>query len=423
MVEGEYQRAFAIMKLDEDYSNQKNVTLEMDSAYLHEYIHFIQDFGTRYGVNESVYKLSKYLEMIIQMQTNNYYGYLKLTDEADFVSSLFVSAAGDFEEDISDKVCHIVNKIEVQDATEYYEEDYPEYIDLFKPSVIVQYNKEKEFQFGGEAVAESMAYLFEKLFFDAKDYEKYLPYNSCEIVYKEIVGKPCDNIQIMIALCYASLMTNFPGYTFYTLVNRIKGLKKFPKKMKYIFELANDLIQKVNENQIKNLEERIDYALPISVNEVISENMYKPFMDDLKYCNTWLKNKYRDMIENEEIFRNTLIYILEEKSSLRKAHMRMLLKINENPLLIDKAGKLYSNDDSHLTFLLAPYTLQQTIMNKQTSCVLLPVCMAYKKQTNEKCEEFWWEKEPSNKICIMQFYLYLMNLWDGQLDKLVDHKI
>ena len=143
MVEGEYQRAFAIMKLDEDYSNQKNVTLEMDSAYLHEYIHFIQDFGTRYGVNESVYKLSKYLEMIIQMQTNNYYGYLKLTDEADFVSSLFVSAAGDFEEDISDKVCHIVNKIEVQDVTEYYEEDYPEYIDLFKPSVIVQYNDEK----------------------------------------------------------------------------------------------------------------------------------------------------------------------------------------------------------------------------------------------------------------------------------------
>ena len=46
MVEGEYHRAFAIMKLNEDYSNPENVTLEKDSAYLHEYIHFIQDFGT-----------------------------------------------------------------------------------------------------------------------------------------------------------------------------------------------------------------------------------------------------------------------------------------------------------------------------------------------------------------------------------------
>ena len=36
MVEGEYQRAFAIMKLNEDYADQKNITLEMDSAYLHE---------------------------------------------------------------------------------------------------------------------------------------------------------------------------------------------------------------------------------------------------------------------------------------------------------------------------------------------------------------------------------------------------
>lgn len=29
MVEGEYQRAFAIMKLNEDYADQKNITLEM----------------------------------------------------------------------------------------------------------------------------------------------------------------------------------------------------------------------------------------------------------------------------------------------------------------------------------------------------------------------------------------------------------
>ena len=54
MVEGEYQRAFAIMKLNEDYADQKNITLEMDSAYLHEYIHFLQDFTTYYGINQYI---------------------------------------------------------------------------------------------------------------------------------------------------------------------------------------------------------------------------------------------------------------------------------------------------------------------------------------------------------------------------------
>ena len=145
--------------------------------------------------------------------------------------------------------------------------------------------------------------------FNANDYEKSLPYNSCEIVYKEIIGTSCDSIQIMIALCYASLMSHFPGYTFYMLVKRIKDLKSIPKKMEDIFEIARNLMQEVNENQIKNLEERIDYALPIIENEVTVEKLYSPFMCDLKYCNNWLKSTYRHMIENEEKFRNTLIYI------------------------------------------------------------------------------------------------------------------
>ena len=419
MVEGEYHRAFAIMKLNGDYSNPENVTLEMDSSYLHEYIHFIQDFGTCYGVNQSVDRLSRYLDMILQIQTDNYSGYLKLSDEADFVSSFFVFAAGDSVEDISDTICHKVNEIEILEEKEYYEEDYPEYVDLFKPSVIVHYNHEKEFRFGGEAIAESMAYFFEKLFFNANDYEKSLPYNSCEIVYKEIVGTSCDSIQIMIALCYASLMSHFPGYTFYTIAKRIKDSKRIPKKMKEIFEIAKDLMEEVTEKQMKNLEERIDYALPIIDSEVTRKKMYSPFMYDLKYCNNWLKNTYRHMIENKEQFRSTLVYILEEKNNLlRKDLMRKLLEINENPLLIDKTGKIYSKDDEHLVFLLAPYALQQTIMNKQTGCALLSVCTAYKKEISKKCGEFWWKKEFSNKICIMRFYLYLMNLGDVQFDEL-----
>ena len=46
-------------------------------------------------------------------------------------------------------------------------------------------------------------------------------------------------------------------------------------------------------------------------------------------------------------------------------------KINGNKcktLMIDRTGKLYSANDKHLVFLLAPYALQQTIMNKQPSC-------------------------------------------------------
>ena len=66
--------------------------------------------------------------MIGQVWENDYSGYLKLSNEEDFVSSMFECAAGDFEEDISDKVCHVINNIELREEKEYYEEAYPEYI-------------------------------------------------------------------------------------------------------------------------------------------------------------------------------------------------------------------------------------------------------------------------------------------------------
>mgnify|MGYP004523863675 CR=1 FL=1 len=192
--------------------------------------------------------------------------------------------------------------------------------------------------------------------------------------------------------------------------------------MEEIFEISKDLMQEVNEKQIINLEKRIDYVLPIIENEVTRKKMFTPFMDDLKYCNNWLKNTYRHMIQNENLFRNTLKHMLEEENvMLRKIYMHNFLKINESPLVIDKTGKLYSKNNNHLIFLLAPYGLQQTVMNKQTSCALLSICSAYKKKISKKCEEFWWKKEFSNKICIMRFYLYLMNLGDVKFDELENY--
>ena len=72
-----------------------------------------------------------------------------------------------------------------------------------------------------------------------------------------------------------------------------------------------------------------------------------------------------------------------------------------------------------MVFLLAPYALQQTIMNKQPSCALFSVCTAYRKETSKKCGETLWKKGFSNKICIMHFYLELMRLGDVQFDKLL----
>ena len=53
MVSGEYYIALGITKLDADYEKVESLDTEKNSAYLHERVHFIQNFSTLYGVTRA----------------------------------------------------------------------------------------------------------------------------------------------------------------------------------------------------------------------------------------------------------------------------------------------------------------------------------------------------------------------------------
>jgi len=48
IIEGEYHHVFEFTSIEGNLEKRSGITTAMDAAYLHERIHFIQDFSTVY---------------------------------------------------------------------------------------------------------------------------------------------------------------------------------------------------------------------------------------------------------------------------------------------------------------------------------------------------------------------------------------
>lgn len=419
MVSGEYYIALGVTKLDEDYENVGYLDVEKNSAYLHERVHFIQNCSTVYGVTRATYYLSQYLGMILKVKKGEFplSSFLPYdNEEQDFVNALFTCSAGDtFSNDGECIQCHSIEQVVKENIyAEYYEETFPEWKDKFKEQIILKFDNDCRYELGGNAISESMAYLFEKFFFSSNDYSHRFPYNVCEMLYQYVVGEDCQKITILIALCYASMMTMWPGNTFIELLYEFKEKKDEIQSMQDVFELSSSKMLLINESIITELCRRIDLIFPIE-----KENPIDIFEEESKYTCEWLKERYRYISGHESKFRDALIWVMEECEEERKiSAMTKLLDEYGQPLIIDKNGKLYNANDKKMVHLLAPFALWGLLMERNGKCSLYQVCKGNDKKPDIMCCSECWKHECIENICIFRYYLYKMGLGDIQFENL-----
>lgn len=241
MVEGEYYNIFGITKLCDDYSKIRNSDKEKLSAYLHERIHYIQNFTTVYGVYKALISMSDYLGRVLQIQQGKFPNKPYDREDQEFISALFNFADGaSFSSEENMVQCHAIERIvEVDNYSDLeYDKDFPEYSHLFKKQMVLEYDGGQEYEFGAFAISESMAYLFEQLFFDSDDYSHRFPYNACDLVYQHIMHRKNENISVMIGLCYVALMTRCPGTTFVELIYLIRDKNIELNSVQSVFDFA-----------------------------------------------------------------------------------------------------------------------------------------------------------------------------------------
>ena len=195
------------------------VSLRDYASFIHEYIHYIQQITTPYGLKYSSYFNNKYL---LYREFINSQEKLELPIELNEV----IEPANKMEKELGHKNgSKFFNKGNVHDI----EVNFQDVVSAEKEDTAVNigvYDFENErvfndgFKFGYWCVIESMAHMVQSLV-NPELFHSKIPYHSAQLVCRKIRPDLESDIRLLISVCYVSLYFNNPGYAFFEILKGI----------------------------------------------------------------------------------------------------------------------------------------------------------------------------------------------------------
>ncbi|HLP13821.1 MAG TPA: hypothetical protein VK177_17945 [Flavobacteriales bacterium] len=234
---GFYNSAFIKMhvKTTEDLQDFGNISIETEATYFHEFIHFLQDITTTYGLMNisNIVDYIKYSnDFIINDGKPDFTVPIEPTASLDHdvkanweLKKIYLGG-GEGKNDIAqvNSICKCATKVVTKAGN------------VTPEKLVLDYNdslgRNYKYSIGAYCICESMAYAMEQcLYPDVLIKPNKLPYESIKIICDELLpGLSADPLNI-IALCDVSLMSFNPGAFLYdTLLSIAKiGIPNVPE--------------------------------------------------------------------------------------------------------------------------------------------------------------------------------------------------
>lgn len=233
---GEYIPAFFEMYLKIDGEIDLNKLSEKDfSLFFHEYIHFLQDITTTYGLTRC-YTYGEYIQSVVNdiyikgqrtfmvpyIYDNNKEN-IRLNEQIQNIT-------------LGEWYTSIETLSNVKIFTDNFELEFG--IEEQLPSIAticIQANEDDIISFGASAIKESIAYIMER--YGCKEYEKSddFPYSSAEKVACAIFPDFGNRALNVLALADCSLMFSNPGEVFVKMLHQFKDKNYNPAKPQDIY--------------------------------------------------------------------------------------------------------------------------------------------------------------------------------------------
>ncbi len=248
---GLYRPSFFQIEIDTEYSldNLDQVPDGVFATFLHEYVHFLQDISTTFGLlnAEFVVNYLKYCSKEIN-DSNAIQFQIPIAIKQEPEHTVYEnSRLMKFYSGTSNHF-HLPYEITHIERTKTDLQLNPEQIARL-PKVQVHYTdkdgKSKAFQLGSTIIMENMASLLQRIFM--RDFEKFwpstIPYHGAELVaitiYPEFAKDPINSL----LLCDACLFTFNPGDLFYLILTDMERKKWLPKSPIEIYDYCNTFIK------------------------------------------------------------------------------------------------------------------------------------------------------------------------------------
>lgn len=386
--DGCYFPSFFTIHLDTDLPPEQYLKENFDSTIVHEYIHFLQDISTTYGLanlSNVLAKIPNFYNLHEKKITLPYifnYNFGNERLNRDLFNVYYNECK--FEKIPQDKInlsLESESTLAYIEDIELLKEKYPS-PELCSYTLVITYNGvTKKYPFGTCAIMESMASLIEQHLFPIKKSFFYTPYDLANLVaryiYPEIASKP-ENI---VAICDLSLMyVNSPEF-FIGIIERMKASAFIPNKIEdlYLYALSKPEFQ---------YDSYFEQAKKEAYNRI--KTIVNVDLEDFIICRDWAL----ESVERAFCARKNKAHFISELMELEPQYAKQKLynEISENisPLIFNNKNQLCllgnveeeKKDKYTYWFLLKPF-YEYIFINKSDKCPYNEFCQLCER--NDEC--------------------------------------
>lgn len=232
-----YMPAFFHMSLTFPFNDAHMVLYNLSKQnlayFFHEYIHYIQDLTTYWGLNNA-YVYSEFMHEAVNQIYKFPYGNIQMPIKVNRASnniganqSLIEECTGDYK----DKNPFILDVFMKKKKCCFKNSFFNEF-----EQVYLKLPKGEEIHFGARAIMESMAYLIEKEIAPGGTSVNEYPYKAAESILHTIYPELTTDTLNIIALCDMSLQFSNPAKIFFQTIQEFKLRNYLPQTPEEIYD-------------------------------------------------------------------------------------------------------------------------------------------------------------------------------------------
>ena len=234
---GSYIPSFLLLNLDfdEGVEDLNKLSEEGKAIIAHEYIHFLQDITTTYGVMNCIH---------IGDILKTYYHAIKKEDSST-ISIPYTIPSNDIaalNTDLNSLYLGSYGEMDLLEISKIDSAPNGQIPGYEQVPVVSLFNTltNRSIEFGVHAIRESQAYMIESELFDGPGAPDY-PYRAVERLVQYVYPELARSRALLIALCDVALMADYNSGNFmYRLVSQLKADRLIPVDYHKIYEFAFD---------------------------------------------------------------------------------------------------------------------------------------------------------------------------------------
>lgn len=377
------------------------------TVLFHEYIHFLQDITTFYGLN-NLYVQSEYFHSVVNRVKGNLQFQVPymIRDNKDNVL-------------LNQKICRLTNG-DSEESSFYLVHSVDEWSDdladdfISNPPIseiknIVLNQNDNMRSFGAIAIMESMAYILERLcspnaYVSSPDY----PYRAAELVAIYYDAKFGNDLLRVLALCDMSLQNSNPGLCFVNIM-------KLVGEGKLLFDTPESIYDYFYNRRVKSVYGRVT-SWQDSYNKLLNQvdtclQDYIKGIDSLKSYHEWINHLVdfsRDWRNNDRYF----LLKMARKNDLKKNDCwgYTVARIG-SPLMVNANNHYFKlpydgmQEGESVEMYAALKEIYKLFLEGNKPCGLLTWCNDSLESTpNELCNTAPWKKVGETKLCPYAFF-------------------